>query len=69
MASLSSSVIVFKQPLEKIKTTMDFSTWLDTGITISNPVVTSLFYGCDTTDLIIANVAVAIICNQFIARS
>lgn len=58
MSILSSSVIVKKQPGETIKTSMQFGNWLDTGITISNPVVTSVAYGCDTSDLTITNVAV-----------
>lgn len=58
MSNLSSSVIVKKQPGETIKATMDFSNWLDTGITLSNPVVVSASYGCDTSDLTITNITI-----------
>jgi hypothetical protein len=58
MSKLSSSVVVKKQPGETIQVSMEFTNWLDTGITISNPIVTSTAYGCDTSDLSITSVAV-----------
>lgn len=59
MSVLSSSVIIYKQPSEVIKVSMDFSQWVENDIELSNPVVSSLFYGCDTTDLVFSNVTVA----------
>lgn len=58
MSKLSSSVIVKKQPGETIKTSMDFSNWIDTGVTISSPIVTHVSYGCETGDLTITGVVV-----------
>ena len=60
MASLTSSVIIFKQPSEIINVSMDFTNWVDSTITLSSPVVTSESYGCDTSDLLITNVVVSV---------
>ena len=58
MSNLSSSVIVKKQPGETIKTSMEFTNWLDTGVTISNPIVTHVSYGCETSDLTVTNITI-----------
>lgn len=58
MSSLTSKDVIFKQPTETIDCAMDFSNWVGTGITLSNPTVSSEKYGGATSDLTISSVTV-----------
>lgn len=60
MSELTAPQQHTKQPGETIKYTMDFSAWLASTDTITDPVVTSeLRSGCSSSDLTISSVAVS----------
>lgn len=58
MPLLTASTVIKKQPSETLKVSMDFAAWLNTGVTLSSPIVTSSSYGCPTSDLVITSVFV-----------
>jgi len=47
----TASQLVYKQPAETLYVEVDFVNWIDTGVTLSNPVVTDIIDGGGASDL------------------
>lgn len=56
---LTAPQLLTKQPGETKKFSMDFTNWIDTTVTLSDPVITSEMIGGSTSDLTISSTTVA----------